>query len=360
MAKILQLSKYYPPYSGGIELVAKMVSKAHAQSGDQVTILSFGNENINYKGEFGERVFQNKNNLVLASTPLSLSLLFSFYKRVKKEAPDLIYVHLPNPLMHLLISVFYRFLKRSLPNLRIHGIYHSDIINQKRLAPIYNFYFIATSRCYDKFIVACSKIWDHSPVLTKISLKKQKIVHYCSDLTLPYVERKKFKGNLVAIGRCVPYKGFDFLIKTINNTAYNLTIIGNGPEYETLKSLANDNIKLPGRVSEEEKEQIINSSDLLIVSSINNSEAYGMISVEAFSNGLPVIAANVPSCVTFLAENGKRALNFEPLDAEGLLQCLQRFENEPELINQFSKNAYNFHQSHLSFEAFSKRLLNDL
>lgn len=270
---------------------------------------------------------------------------------------DLIYVHLPNPLMHLLISIFYPLLRRRNPHLQIHGIYHSDIINQKRMAPFYNRYFVATSKCYDKIIVACSKIWDNSPVLTQIAPEKQKIVHYCSDLTLPYIERHHFSGKLVAIGRCVPYKGFDFLIKAINQTAYQLTIIGDGPEFSALQAISGKNIKMVGRVSEEEKEKIISNSDLLIVSSINNSEAYGMITVEAFSNGLPVVAADVPSCVTFLAKDEERALTFEPLNTLEFLNCLKRFEQQPELLQHFSQNAYHFYKDHLSYEAFSKSLL---
>lgn len=359
MKKVLQLSKYYPPYRGGIELVATMMTKAHVKNQDEVSILSFGESSKKYTGQFNEKVYQTKTNLVFASAPINFFLIFTFPFFITKLKPDLIFVHLPNPMMHLLVSLYYRVFQLLSLKTEIHGVYHSDIVNQKRLAPLYNWYFIHTSNCYDKLIVACDKIWKNSPVLTKIPLLKQKIVHYCSDLSLPFIERKNFKGNIVAIGRCVPYKGFDFLIQTLNNTHYNLTIIGDGPELSKLQTLAADNIKLVGYVSEKEKEAIINSSDLLIVSSVNNSEAYGMITVEAFSNGLPVIASKVPSCVTFLAKDGERSLNFEPLNTQELLGCLKKFEENPVLLNQFSNNAYTFFKSHLSFEAFSKRLLSD-
>ncbi len=359
MKHILQLSKYYAPYRGGIELVAKMISKAHTNNGDKVSVLSFGDSNKKYKEEFQEQVIQKKSNFKLISAPINFFLLFTFIPFLVKHKPDLIYVHLPNPMMHLLISLAYRIIKLFHYNPQIHAIYHSDIINQKLLAPYYNWYFRHTSKCYDRIIVACDKIWTNSPVLTRLPHNKMKIVHYCSDLSLTFVERKIFKRNLVAIGRCVPYKGFDFLIKTLNNTSYQLTIIGDGPELPKLQNLAASNIKLVGYVSETEKEQIINQSDLLIVSSINNSEAYGMITVEAFSNGLPVIASDVPSCVTFLAKDGERSLNFKPLNSQQLLACLEQFNNNDKLLNKFSKNAYKFYKHNLSFSAFSANLLKD-
>ena len=342
---------------GGIELVAKMISKAHFEENQKNYVLSFGKKNLEYFGEFKEKVFQIKNHLSISSAPINLTFIFSFLTLFKKILPDLIYVHLPNPYMHLLISLFASTFRKINPKLKIYCVYHSDIVNQKRLKPFYEFYLKRSSGCYDKFIVACHKIWDNSPVLSTLPLDKRKIVHYCSEQSFIPTIRNDFKGNLVAIGRLVPYKGFDFLIKTINTTNYKLTIIGEGPQLKELQSISNHNIKLVGRVSEEEKIRILEQSDLLIVSSLNSSEAYGMIIVEAFAQGIPVLASKLSSCVTFLAKDGERSLNFEPQNSQQLISCLNMLEEDKKLIEKLSINCIKFHEEKLSFKAFKKSLL---
>ena len=57
LVNILQLSKFYPPIYGGIELVEKMITKAHRELGDKVFIVAFNNkETKNPIGEFGEKI----------------------------------------------------------------------------------------------------------------------------------------------------------------------------------------------------------------------------------------------------------------------------------------------------------------
>jgi glycosyltransferase involved in cell wall biosynthesis len=350
--KIIQLSKYYPPYQGGIELVAKMITKAHVELKDSVDIISFGEEDKKYRGNFSEKVWQIKEQLKLLSTPINFFSVFKIIKKVQNEQYDYIYVHLPNPFMHALCAI----LKIISPNSKIFAIYHSDIVNQKLLKGIYNLYFLATYFPYNKIIVSSDNLWNNSPVLTKVDSRKKFVLNFCSDSIIEYHPRKSFSGKLVAIGRFVPYKGFDFLVKTINKTKYQLTIIGSGPEFDKIKALADDNIHLVGRVSDEEKTKILNDSDILIMSSINTSEAYGMVLVEAFAAGLPVIVPNIPSGVTYLGKDNERGHVFEILNQKSLLSKLEQLDNSPEKLEDFSRNCFNFYNEKLSFEAFKGRI----
>lgn len=332
--------------------MANMITKAHVELGDQVEIISFGDERKNYTGEFNEPVSQYRADIKAISTPISFLLPLIFIKKIRAIRPDIIYVHLPNPLMHLLVSFFKIFLK----GIKVYAIYHSDIINQKKLAPLYNYYFVHTSSVYDKLIVSSDNLWDHSKVLTQFPSTKKFVLNYCTDSTRRYIPREKFKGNILAIGRFVPYKGFPFLAQTIKSTDYQLTIIGDGPDYDLVKSLNASNIKLPGRVSEEEKNRLIEQSDLLIVSSINTSEAYGMIIVEAFESGLPVVANDIPSGVTYLAKDKERGLVVPVNDSKALIDGLKFLNDNPDQFAEYSRNARAFFEENLSFESFKNRL----
>jgi rhamnosyl/mannosyltransferase len=340
---------------GGIELVAKMVSRAHRDIGDDVYILSFGDNDKKYIGPFSEKINQVQSNLVLMSAPINLSFIFKFKNYINKIGTDKIYIHLPNPFMHHLLWIFRRFLKKK--NIKLSAVYHSDIVNQKILGTFYDIYFKLTSGIYDEVICSSEKLWKSSKVLNHFSNNKIKVIPFCVEIESKANIRKSFSGNLLAIGRLVPYKGFKFLMQSLKGTDYKLKIIGDGPLREELELLTSENIELLGKVSDVEKETLIRESDVLIVPSINRSEAYGMIIVEAFSSGLPVVASNIDSGVTFLASN-TRGRVFEILSRESLISNLDQLKEDPQLLTVMSQNCRDFFESKLSYERFKANISN--
>jgi rhamnosyl/mannosyltransferase len=354
---ILQLSKYYPPILGGIELVAKMLTKAHSKIGDKVFIVAFKNEQtFESLGEFGEQVEWINADLELKSALFNWSFIFKFRKYLVSNNIQKIYVHLPNPYMHELVRLNRRFLEKR--KIVVSAIYHSDIVNQKILRIFYNFYFVHTSSIYKNIIVSSEKLWKSSSVLTQLPVEKMKVIPFCSEGNMSFKQRSNFGGKLLAIGRMVPYKGFEFLINAINESNYELHIIGDGPLYQNLKLIASKNIILHKKLNEIDKNALIAKSDLLIVSSINSSEAYGMIIVEAFESGLPVVASNLNSGVTFLVQNNVTGRVFETLNKESLLSEIRYFQDNSVQYQKVSKNVRDFYEKELSFDCFKERVRN--
>lgn len=354
--RILQLSKFYPPILGGIELVEKMVTKSHSELGDEVFIVAFKNKNEHFSsiGEFGESIKWINLDIKLRSAPFNFKFFFEFREYVKNNKIDRIYVHLPNPYMHELVRFNYSFLKKH--NVEILSVYHSDIINQKFLRFFYDKYFIKTAELYNKIIVSSENLWIFSKVLTKLPSSKKAVIPFCSEGNMHFLERKECKGKLLAIGRLVPYKGFKFLIETVMNTEYELHIIGDGPLYNELVSLRASNVFLHKKVSEDKKYQLIKESDLLIVSSINKAEAYGMIIVEAFESGLPVVASKLDSGVTFLVQDNFTGKIFKPGNKEELIEGIRFFQKNSVQYNAISKNVRAFYESELSFSSFKEKI----
>lgn len=351
--KILQLSKYYPPYKGGIELVAKMISKAHCEDHSDVHIFSYGHESKEYVGEFGENVFQFRSLITMKSTPGSLFYCYRLKKEVKKNY-ERIYVHLHNPFTHLALWLAMLFGPVSG---KIIGVYHSDVINQKRLAPLFHWFFLKTSSIYDSFIVSSENLWNSSPVLQKIDSRKKRVIPFCTEGGNQLTKRERFSGKLLAIGRLVPYKGFDFLVETLKSSHYDLTIIGSGPLYDQLNAIKGPRIKILPSVSDQEKHHLIAQSDALIVPSINRAEAYGMIIVEAFENGLPVICSDIETGMTFLVKDQQTGLTFRRLDSAGLLTCLKKFETDSGLYKKISHQCHQFYLEQLVFSVFKEKIL---
>jgi glycosyltransferase involved in cell wall biosynthesis len=351
---ILQLCKYYPPILGGIELVEKTITKAHTDLGDNVTIVAFADEKKDLEGEFAESVYLVKQDVFFQSAPINFRFLFNFKDLLKKHSIERIYVHLPNPFMHEILRLNGSYLKKC--GIEVVAVYHSDIVNQKVLGRIYDFYFSLSAGVYDKWICSSQKLWDTSTILNKQEKVKQRVIPFCTEEKFEYRERKSFKGKLLAVGRLVPYKGFEFLINAINQTNYELNIIGDGPEFEKLKQIAGKNIILHRRISDEAKKELFDKSDLLVVSSINRAEAYGMIIVEAFEAGLPVVSSNINSGVTFLVQNEKTGLTFEIKNEKELIKSIDRLAGDESLYNQISINTRRFFDSELSYKNFKDKI----
>ncbi len=350
--KILQLSKYYPPTYGGLEIVAEFFSRAAIDLGHSVQVLSVGKNENYYRGKYGEEVWQSSEDIKVKSSPISFGFLKQFNSLLKNHTPDVVLVHLPNPFSHEVLKIFRSTIKEK--NIRIVGVFHSDIINQVTLRDAYNLYFKSSIEVYDNFICSSPNLIETSPVLSSIERNKVKVIPFCIDNPeMVTVNRPEhFTGKFLTIGRMVPYKGFEFLIDTFKKLPYELSIIGDGPLKESLVAQAPANVKFLGSISENEKFQLFSRHDALIVSSINRAEAFGMTIVEAFSVGLPVLASNIDTGVSYLVREGVTGLKFEIKNKDELIKQIERLSHSPELSKKLSRQSMEFFKSHLSYEAF--------
>ena len=108
--------------------------------------------------------------------------------------------------------------------------------------------------------------------------------------------------SVVAVGRLVPFKRFDDLIRhlvEVKTTIPNLraSIIGEGYERANLEKLrdelgASSWLELPGRLSDDEQLDAYRSA--WVVASTSGKEGWGMTLTEAAACGTPGIATDIP------------------------------------------------------------------
>ncbi len=353
--RVLQLSKYYPPTFGGLELVAQFLSRALRDAGHPVDVLSLGAGPRRYAGDFGEEVWQENEDLKLSSAPFSVGQVRAFRRLLRERTPRLILVHLPHPFAHALVH-HHRAELRGL-GVKVVGVYHSDIINQVLLRDAYNLFFLSQADVYERFLCASPNLRDSSSILSRLPRSRVGVIPFCAE-AIPG-ERwslAQSRRAYLAIGRLVPYKGLEFLIETFNRLALPLTVAGSGPLEEKLRSLAGPTVTVLGKVSEEQKYQLLRSHRALVMSSINRSEAFGMTIVEAFSIGLPVIAADIDTGVSFLVRDEDTGLKFPILDAAELARQVRRLDGDDALAERLSRRGLEFFQRELCYEAFRGNL----
>ena len=140
----------------------------------------------------------------------------------------------------------------------------------------------------------------------------------------PISPRKKDEDgivNFVSVGSLFYGKGFDILIKAfakLKKSNYKLCIIGEGNLHKDLQDLIDgnklsDQIFLLGQKNKEEIVEILNQSDVFVLSS--RAETFGVVYIEAMMLGLPVIATSCGGPEEFVQKSNGMLIPTENVDA---------------------------------------------
>ena len=162
----------------------------------------------------------------------------------------------------------------------------------------------------------------------KIIAKAKEIVSYINNKFL-----KKNPLNLIFIGgldRAHYFKGINILLNALfllEPHQYRLKIVGDGDlrsEYETLSNHLNlsTRVEFCGRLNEADLIRTLQNSDLLVLPSINNNEAFGIVLIEALACGVPVVASDLPG-VRHVFNDQKEGLLFKTGDINDLKSKLE-------------------------------------
>jgi glycosyltransferase involved in cell wall biosynthesis len=155
--------------------------------------------------------------------------------------------------------------------------------------------------------------------------------------------------RVVAVGRMVYWKGFryallGFLRFLERGGEGELTMLGHGPEYETLRRYRDDHrlgkfVKMPGHVAHAEVQRVLDESDVLLHPSFREGGSWGVL--EAMTKGLPVICMRASGMADMVdAESGI------PIDAQspdqatdGIADALTRLAADPRLRAKLGSGA---------------------
>lgn len=100
----------------------------------------------------------------------------------------------------------------------------------------------------------------------------------------------------VALGRLVPHKRFDVLLRVWEKvrplTGGRLVIAGEGPERDRLQAAAGPGVSLPGRISEAAKHELLAAAWVFLHPSL--VEGWGLVVMEAAVHHTPTVAFDVP------------------------------------------------------------------
>ena len=355
MHKVLHISKYYPPFTGGIETVAYNVVSALKKSGGYEQFVFCFNEGKNTeKGTIDDvPVFRVGSEKKISSQALNKKYGFYLNKVYDEFKPDIIHFHFPNPFAcYFLLKLLKK--KDFKGKLIVH--YHCDIIKQKILKILF---IKQTKDLLDKadLILATSPAYLKDTDFLPNYKEKVKVVPLCIGKERTHItDEQKAKENNIKerylgkkivffFGRHTEYKGLRYLIDAdqyLNQNQIQIVIAGKGELTDELKEKARkySNIEFVGRLSDYDINTYLMACDVFAFPSISRNEAFGISLAEAVYFGKPACTFTIPgSGVNWVCRNNEEGLEAPNRDVKAYADNITRLINDDEFYKILSANS---------------------
>jgi rhamnosyl/mannosyltransferase len=333
--RVLQVGKYYHPYSGGIESHMRLLCEELKASVQLDVVVCNSKRRSAHDVVDGVRVTRCYEVAKAASTSICPTMPLELSRRQY----DIIHFHFPHPMgvMSYLASV------RPRPHAVV-VTYHSDIIRQRRLLRAYAPFMHAVLRRADAIICATPHHIETSEVLQRYRSRCDVIPFGLDrgpfertnaiDAEAAAIRARYGGGPLVlAVGRLIYYKGFEHLVRAMRGVAAHLLVIGAGPLRDPLERLARecnvaDRVHLLGEVSGH-LAPYYHACDVFALPSVERSEAFGIVQLEAMASGKPVVNTALDSGVPYVSRHEESGLTVPPANSDALVAALNRLLRDP-------------------------------
>ncbi len=363
---ILQIFKYYSPHVGGVEKVAQDI--AEGLRGETRMKVLASHEDFKTRTERINGIDVTRAGRVATYFSVPLAPRFPFLMRRMARDADILHFHLPYPLAdvsHLLAR----------PHGRVVAWWHSEIVKPKQLSRLYRPLLKRFLHRTDRIIVAAPQLVDKSPFLSQFR-EKCRVIPIGIDterfrMTAQIEEkirqiRERCGSEIVLfVGRLIYYKGVDFLIQAMADGARRnttLLVVGEGPLRPGLEAAVRekglqDRVLFLGKVPDDELTGYFHACDLFVLPSVANSEAFGIVQLEAMACGKPVISTDLPTGVPFVNLHGRTGLIVPPADSPALAGAMAALLDNRTLAARYGETGRQRVQSEFTVNVMVKRVL---
>ncbi len=358
---IVIVGKYYPPEIGGVERYTNEVACA-ASNKYRVTVVVHSRtrqDSIEKSGNL--TVIRCATMKTVSSQPLSPSM-FTHLRGLK---PDLVHFNAPNFWAAAMLSL----MNYDAPFLVTH---HADVFGRPVLRRI-------VMPIYRRLIRRAAYIVVNSLKNVKCSRDLPRgagpfieiphgVDHRLFDISdacradMAEERRKRFGNSPVIgfVGRFVRYKGLSILIQSLLHLdGVHALLIGNGPLQDQIREqvrAANltDRVHFLGEISEAEKIRQLAMMDLLVLPSVDTTEAFGVAQIEAQLMGLPVVASRLPTGVTDVTVDNVTGLLVPPRDPAALAHAISRLIGDRALAHRLGLAGRKYALERFTLDTFRK------
>lgn len=334
--KVLHVYKtYLPDDFTGVPRVIHSIAEGTAAKGIESHVFALTRGADERSSRVGNhQVHRTRRDVQLASTDISLRA-FEAFRRYAAGA-DLIHYHYPWPFGDLL----WLYAGRRKPSI---VTYHSDIVKQLRLLKFYTplrdrflagaAAIVATSPNYVASSPVLSRLPDRVEVIP-IGIESRPVVD--ADL------RNNWHAQLgsdffLFVGAARYYKGIEFLLKAAAHSGLRVVIAGDadGLDQSTLPA----NVVTVGKVSDADKEALLDLCRAFVFPSHLRSEAFGVALLEAARAGKPMISCEIGTGTTYVNLDEVTGVVVPPQSGQHIAQAMQILADDQALATRLGTAA---------------------
>lgn len=382
--KILTVLTYYRPHTSGLTIYAERLARAFARRGHQVTVMTMQYDPSLPREEVleGVRILRVPVAARISKGVIAPTIGFVATKLVAQH--DVVQLHLP---------------QFDAPGIALRGrlfgkpsvlTYHCDLLLPPGLFnrfvnAVVNFQNDTAGRLANHIVTYTQDYADHSPYLSRFASKLTPIL---PPVEMPnprpgavdaFAREHQIKERRPVIGmvtRFASEKGVEILLGALP------TILKKYPQAQVLYAGQHQNVmgeqayfdrlspiirqyeesghwKFLGNLDPVQLSALYPNLDVLTVPSLNSTEAFGLVQIEAMMNGVPCVPSALPGVRQPVKMHGmgRVAKIGDPADlAEAILEVLnepQKFKGDIEAI----KKAYNPDSVAAEYEKLFERLM---
>jgi rhamnosyl/mannosyltransferase len=261
--------------------------------------------------------------------------LISLLARVET---DILVLHEPNP-MALLAYCLTR------PRHRLIIWYHSEVLRPRwRYRLIYEPFLKVPLRRAHRLVASSPPLVEHAGAL-QAHARRCEVIPFGLDVAGPegvshpsvIAVRSRWRGPIALfVGRLVPYKGVEVLLRALVRSDIAAVVIGDGPSRGGLEQLSRELSLEPrvfflGPAEDDAVAAWYAACDVFVLPSVTRAEAFGLVQLEAMARAKPVISTRLATGVPWVNVDGQTGIVVPPADIGALAAALRTLAADPEL-----------------------------
>jgi len=355
---VTHVGKFYPPHMGGIETHLETLSNELKRS--LMINVIVANEASHLRQEIVDGVAVTR--LANLATVRSMPLCPQLAAALRSVQSDIVHLHLPNP-----AALFAYLMSGRRGPLVL--TWHSDILRQKLLSkvlmPLHRWFVRHASQC----IATSPDYIDSSPVLS-VSHAHYRVIPYGIQLerfAAPNNGVAELRGRfgpriVLAVGRLIYYKGFDYLMRAMTQVNGKLILIGDGPlrrrlERDAREAGIGERVFFAGEIDNRKLAPYYHAAEVFVLPSVARTEAFGIVQLEAMACGKPVVNTRLASGVPFVSVDGLTGITVPPRDPVSLAKAITCLLDDAELRARYGAAAIRRVRSEFTAERMAARTL---
>ena len=356
--KILVGLTYYKPYISGLTIYAARVAEAWARAGHQVTVLTSRHlKDLPYEETLnGVRVVREPA-LLKVSKGMVMPKFWLDASAYVKEA-DLVNIHLPQLESALLARLGRKYGKKVILTYHCDLQMPSGLVNAAANKAVLWMNSAAFRSC-DHVVTNSQDYADHSEILAGIRDKVRiiqppvELAPITDEAAASFRVEKNADACSPVIGMACRFaadKGVEILLDALPKVLKVFpkaavffmgpyeNVLGEEAYYERLKPRINEYIKaghwqFMGRLPDEQVPAFYRCIDALCMPSLNRTDSFGLVQIEAMMNGKPVAASDLPGIRVPVTRHGMGEI-FPVGNSDALADALIRILNKKQAYSE--------------------------